>query len=581
MRSSFQPDQEAIMKGTEFLLHSIVADGVDRLFLVPGGLVDPFYEAIETVEGLTPIVAAQEGGAAYAADGYARASARFGACLVIGGPGLTNTATAISAAQSDGVPVLVISGEVETYVEGLGVFQDASAGTFDDSAVLGPITAQSYSVPDVRLLHHAYQGALRRMFDGQRAPVHLSVPKDAQIGEVAVAPTPLALDLIDGQPFDADAATTVFTALAPERPLRVVLLVGHELGAAGEVAKLLQFAERFHLPVATTQLGKGALPEDHDLSLGVFGYAGTGHATAALLEGPDLVVLLGSAFNQRDSMHWTARLAPRCGTVAIHTTSVPLAVHGEGVRFVHGHATAALRWLGENRLAVSCLEEGRDERRSWLASIKASTRYFDAENSSSNQVPIHPARLVVEARRACPRETIVVCDSGAHRAFVVHYWDSYGPREFITAAGLGPMGWAVPAAVGVASARRDVPVVVFTGDGCMQMHGLEVQTAARYGLRVIYVVSNNSALGNVWLRAHKLGSVPAELTTLPDHDWAGFARALGMVAETVRQPAELGAAFARALASNGPYLLDVKTEKNTPTPVEPYRRAATHWSYEE
>ncbi|MGH9271031.1 MAG: thiamine pyrophosphate-binding protein, partial [Ilumatobacteraceae bacterium] len=161
------------MNGTEFLLRSLVADGVDHVFMVPGGLVDAFYPALQAVPELTPIVAAQEGGAAYAADGYARASGGMGACLVIGGPGLTNTVTAVSAALTDGVPLLVVSGEVATFVEGLGFFQDASAGTFDDAAVLRPVTSESFSVPDVRLLHHAYAGAVRRMFDGGRAPVHL------------------------------------------------------------------------------------------------------------------------------------------------------------------------------------------------------------------------------------------------------------------------------------------------------------------------------------------------------------------------------------------------------------------------
>src|SRR5829696_7446927 len=132
------------MKGTEFLLRSLVADGADHLFMVPGGLVDPFYEALQAVEEITPIVAAQEGGAAYAADGYARASGRLGACLVIGGPGLTNTVTAVSAAMTDGVPMLVLSGEVASYVQGLGFFQDASAGTYDDNAVLRPVTSQSF-----------------------------------------------------------------------------------------------------------------------------------------------------------------------------------------------------------------------------------------------------------------------------------------------------------------------------------------------------------------------------------------------------------------------------------------------------
>ncbi len=168
------------MNGAQFLLRSIAADGTDHVFMVPGGLVDPFSTALANVPAVTPIVAAQEGGAAYAADGYARASGKFGACLVIGGPGLTNTVTAMSAALTDRVPLLLVSGEVATFVEGLGFFQDASAGTFDDTAVLRPVTAESFSIPDVRLLHHSYAGAIRRMFDGGRAPVHLSLPKDVQ-----------------------------------------------------------------------------------------------------------------------------------------------------------------------------------------------------------------------------------------------------------------------------------------------------------------------------------------------------------------------------------------------------------------
>ena len=126
-----------------------------------------------------------------------------------------------------------------------------------------------------------------------------------------------------------------------------------------------------------------------------------------------------------------------------------------------------------------------------------------------------------------PRDGIVLVDSGAHRAFAGHYWSAYAPRSYISATNLGPMGWAIPAAVGVQCARPDRRVAVITGDGCMQMHGIEVQTAARYRLPIIYLVINNGALGNVWLRARQYGALPAELTSIPDHDWAGFARALG------------------------------------------------------
>ena len=125
-----------------------------------------------------------------------------------------------------------------------------------------------------------------------------------------------------------------------------------------------------------------------------------------------------------------------------------------------------------------------------------------------------------------PRETVALVDSGAHRAFAGHYWESYEPRTYISATNLGPMGWAIPAGVGVKIARPDRPCAVITGDGCMLMHGLEIQTAARFGLPVIYVVINNAAFGNVWLRASQMGPEPSELTSLPDYDWAAMAKAL-------------------------------------------------------
>ena len=135
------------MNGADFVLRSLVQDGVDVLFLVPGGLVDPFLPAIARTTGLAPVVAAQEGGAAFMADGYARASGKFGAVLCIGGPGATNTVTAISAAYTDHSPVLLLTGAVANFMQGLGYFQDATAGAFDDSRVLAPVTAESLQHP--------------------------------------------------------------------------------------------------------------------------------------------------------------------------------------------------------------------------------------------------------------------------------------------------------------------------------------------------------------------------------------------------------------------------------------------------
>ena len=183
--------------------------------------------------------------------------------------------------------------------------------------------------------------------------------------------------------------------------------------------------------------------------------------------------------------------------------------------------------------------------------------------------PATPCRCIrpgwsAELRRAMPRDTVLVVDSGAHRAFCGHYWEAYEPRSYISATNLGPMGWAIPAGIGAKAARPERPLVVVTGDGCMLMHGMEIQTAARYGIPAIFVVINNGALGNVWLRARKEGPGPMALTELPVHDWAGFARSLGLQAATVHQPEELAPAFAEALKAGAPFLVDVRCDRAFP-----------------
>src|SRR5579862_5352082 len=144
------------MIGTDFILDSLFKEKIDHIFLVPGGLIDPFLPAFARQKNLIPIVAAQEGGAAYMADGYARASGKMGAVLCIGGPGLTNVVTAVATAQTDGSPLFVISGEAETMIEGLGMFQDASSQTLDDVNTLKAITHFSSSIDNPKNLHHLF-----------------------------------------------------------------------------------------------------------------------------------------------------------------------------------------------------------------------------------------------------------------------------------------------------------------------------------------------------------------------------------------------------------------------------------------
>lgn len=571
--------------GTDYILAALQSEGVDHLFMVPGGLVDPFLPALGRFPGIRPVVAAQEGGAAYMADGYARASGRFGAALGIGGPGLGNMTTAMATALTDSSRVLVMSGEVAVAMEGLGSFQDASYETFDDPLIAAPVTRFSTSVDSAANLNHLFRRGLMEMAGPPSGPVHLSLPHDALAGDVDAVHRAIDPSLTHARAIDAAAAERALAVLRDANGAgpagRVAILAGAGVEHDAASAQLLALAERYAIPVATTLRAKGVFPEDHALSLGVFGYAGTRHATSALLT-PDLDVLivLGSGLNERDTMHWSSRLAPRRGMISVNLSPKVLATETAGGLGVVGDAGAFLDVLAAGANATA-LEAGIAARGAWVAGVRAGPRRYDEANLASAAVPLHPARVVGALRTALPRDAILLVDSGAHRAFAAHYFDSYAPRTYLSATNLGPMGWAIPAAVGAACARPGTRVAVVTGDGCMQMHGIEIAVAARYRLPITYVVLNNGALGNVWLRAHALGPVPAELTTVPDHDWAGFARALGLAAETVDAPDGIDAALARAVALDGPCLIDFKAERDAPTPVYDFSAEVARWSYHE
>ena len=192
------------MLTTRYLLEALKAEKISHVFLVPGGLIDPFLPDLSATQGVTPIIAAQEGGAAYMADGYARAGGRFGACMAIGGPGTTNMVTALAAARTDGSPMLVVSGEVPTDWEGKGGFQDSSLAALNDLAVLGPLCLSSLAVENIHLLKHHLRSSLTKMLAGGQGPVHISLPTDIQKSEVLAPWEPLSPSLYAPRSIDME-----------------------------------------------------------------------------------------------------------------------------------------------------------------------------------------------------------------------------------------------------------------------------------------------------------------------------------------------------------------------------------------
>src|SRR5262249_2558978 len=335
------PTTPRTILGTDYILEALAAEGLGHLFMVPGGLVDPFLPALARQKKLTPVIAAHEGGAVYMADGYARASGRFGAALGIGGPGCCNMATAVAAAKTDGSPVLVMTGEVPLDLEDRGAFQDASQATLDDTAVMAPLTRLSKTVATAKNLNHWFRHALTTMWAQPRGPVHLSLTHDALVGESAADYVAVSGFFAHAWRLSMEAAETALRLLADQAGAksRIAILAGAGVEHDAAAARLKEIAERWSIPVATTLRAKGVFPEDHALSLDVFGYAGSRHATAAILDGElDCLLVLGSGFNERDTMHWTVRERSKAFMIHVNTDMEELTAHGDLGHVVPGSA---------------------------------------------------------------------------------------------------------------------------------------------------------------------------------------------------------------------------------------------------
>jgi len=562
---------------TDFILSALRDQGIDHCFMDPGGLNDGFMPPMTETKGLKTVVAAFEGGAAYMADGYARASGKFGVCFGIGGPGILNMATALASAGADMSPVLAISGEVARSWEGMGGFQDASGAGIDDIDVLQRVTGLSLSLSSRAVVPHHLRHAITHALT-RRKPVHLSVPVDVQKGEIDAAWTPVAEELVAARFVDEAALARAVALMTDAKTRNIVILAGPGVLHARGANDLRAFAERFDIPVATTLSGKGLIPENHPLALGVFGYGGSRWAIDAIRSDEvEILLVIGSGLSQRDTMQWDPAMLPK--TALIHVETDPQLIGRTWASDVPvvAHQGEVLRRLASLD-SPGGLEAGRAARRAFIEKIRADgARDYEVDDTTSDAVPMHPARVVTELRKAFPDDGVLCVDSGAHRAWFAEYWDVRQVGTHFSCTNLGPMGGAVPLGIGAKLGQPDRPLMVATGDGCMLMHGMEFHTAARLKLPMIVAVMNNRSYGNIYFRASKMGPGPESLTDIPGIDWVAFARSMGGDGARIEKPGDIASAVEQALAAQGPFLLDLHADKVYPTPVGVWRERQQAW----
>jgi acetolactate synthase-1/2/3 large subunit len=564
------------MNVADAIVSALREESVRHVFCVPGQTIDPLLESLSRQNEVQPVVCAHEAGAAYMADGYGRVSGRFGVCATTSGPGFTNTLTALATAYTDRSALLAISGEVRQDRAGRGAFQDSSTAGIRSADMAAPVTAMQLDVSSPSLVYRHLGRLLHGMLDhSSRGPAHLSIPFDVQAAESTGEWIRLPASLYEPRFVDA-ARCGAFWEKVGAKP-KVAILAGSGCVQSDATAALIRFAESFDIPVATTLAAKGVFPENHPLSLGVMGWFGNRPAIDALASGNlDVLFVLGSRLNMLDTLIWSAGFKPRHALIVndINANTVfqdyPIDLP------ILGDARTCLDVLNNAALAHSVrLNASRPARRDWISSLKMNGTLVDTpEHRASEPGRIHPAAAIAVLRRVMPRSTMLFIDSGAHAFFAGHYWTAYDPRRFFTSIKyMGSMGWAIPAAIGGQLARPHDPCVVVTGDGCMLMHGIEMQTAARYGIPLICVVLNNSAYGNPKLRAEKISPAMGRLHELPTHDWAKFAESIGACGVTVHEESALAEAFEHALHAGKAVVIDVRTG-NFPTPTEAFDRMA-------
>src|SRR5712692_883890 len=532
-----------LLTGGEILCRTLLDAGVDVLFGYPGGAIMPFYDALHGHPGLRHILVRHEQAAAHAADGYARASNRVGVCVATSGPGATNLVTGLATAHMDGSPVLAITGQVSRPMLGRDAFQET-----DVVGVTAPVTKHNALVRDVAELADVVREAMAIAVEGRPGPVLVDVPKDVQNQKAEYEPRairPARAPREAGRPLNDDALRAIARLIASaERPL---MMIGRGIIVSGAYAEVRALAERAGMPVITTLLGISAFPQAHALHLGMPGLHGEVHVNKAI-QAADVIVGIGLRFDDRVTGN-TATFAPRAKIVHI---DIDAAAIGRTVG-------VAVGIVGDARSVVQRLLAAVEPRNclAWRTEIGGLRR----QREESFAGGLSPDVILTALADVTSGRCTIVSDVGQHQMWIAQRYPFQRPNTHITSGGLGAMGFAVPAAMGVHLARPDEPVWALSGDGGFQMNMAEIATMVQEGLEVKLAIFNNGYLGMVrqWQQFFHGGRYSS--TPIWSPDYVKLAAAYGIPGWRVDHASQVEDALRRANETPGPALVELVIEQ--------------------
>jgi len=528
--------------GSEAMCEALLDEGVEHLFGYPGGAIMPFYDALPEYP-LRHVLVRHEQAAAHAADGYARATGRVGVCVATSGPGATNLVTGLATAQMDSVPVVAITGQVGRGAMGKDSFQETNV-----MGMAMPFTKHCFLVEEPEELYETIRRAFAIARSGRPGPVLVDVPKDVQLAtcgggnwyrRLREAPPPIAEPALEA------------AALLLRNARRPIILAGHGVILSGAERELMLIAERTGAPVVTTLLGISAIPEDHPLYIGWPGMHGAASVNRAI-DRADLLFAVGMRFDDRITGD-PKRFAPNAKVVHVDIDPSEM---GKVIRPTVGiTADAKLAMRGVLSHLREIPDERFRERARWREEIEESQRPERAREEEASE-KFGPIRILRAIKRAAGEEVRLVTDVGQHQMWAARFFEFTRHNSHITSGGLGTMGFALPAAMGVALGCPGEPVWVVAGDGGFQMNLQELATIRDLGLDIKVAIMNNGYLGMVRQWQEFFHDRRYSETPITGPDYEHLARAYGIAGRTVREGDDVEEAVRWAQEQEGCVVLD-------------------------
>ncbi len=476
-----------LSSGSEILLESLKRQQVEVVFGLPGGAVLPLYDALYSA-GIRHLLVRHEQAAAFAADGYARASGKPGVCLATSGPGATNLITGLTSAMMDSIPVVALTGQVPSALIGKDGFQEA-----DTIGISLPITKHSFAVRTAAEIPAVMDRAFRTAISGRPGPVLVDLPKSVlmEMTEPVYPEAPAASRMERRREWAQADLERAAEMIMESR--EAVLYVGGGAISASAWPEVQELAELTHVPVTTTLMGLGAFPSRHPLSLGMLGMHGS-YATNTAICQCDLLIAIGARFDDR--------VTGRINGFATKARKIQLDVDPSEVNknvnvdmALVGDARETLRELIAE---IQRLKGGTPlaEREKWLQRIEG-WRVEHPLTYDKYAHTVKPQYVIETISRHAEEDAIISVDVGQHQMWAAQFYDFYQPRTWLSSSGLGAMGYGFPAAMGAQLAFPNRQVIAFVGDGGFQMTLNDLATVAQYHVPVKIVVLNNHALGMV------------------------------------------------------------------------------------